>query len=178
MMSFVLRTSVDPRSLAPAVGPLVRAVDPEQPVSNVRTMDDVRDAAVVRPRFLATLLAAFGAAAVLLAAVGIYGLMSYTTAQRTKELGVRMALGASRRAVLRLVLGEGARLAVAGVAVGVLAALALSRVLASLLFGVRATDPLMLVGVSAAMAVIAALASWLPARRAARVDPARALRAG
>jgi predicted permease len=178
MMSFVLRTSVDPRALLAAVGPLVRAVDPEQPVSNVRSMDDVRDAAVVRPRFLATLLAAFGAAAVLLAAVGIYGLMSYTTTQRTKELGVRMALGASRRAVLRLVLGEGARLAVAGVGLGVLAALALSRVLASLLFGVRATDPLTLVGVSAAMAAIAALASWLPARRAARVDPASALRAG
>jgi predicted permease len=178
MMSFLLRTSADPRALAPAVGPLVRAVDPEQPVSNVRSMDEVRDAAVVRPRFLATLLAAFGAAAALLAAVGIYGLMAYTTAQRTKELGVRIALGASRRAVRGLVLAEGTRLALAGVGLGVAAALALSRLLAGLLFGVRATEPAMLAGVSVAVAAMAALASWLPARRAARVDPARALRAG
>ena len=178
MMSFLLRTSVDPRSLAPAVGPIVRAVDPEQPVSNVRTMDEVRDAAVLRPRFLATLLGVFAASAVLLAAVGIYGLMAYTTAQRTQELGVRMALGASRRAVLGLVLGEGARLAVAGVAVGLVAALALTRLISSLLFAVKATDPLTLVAVSVAVTLVAALASWLPARRAARVDPARALRAG
>jgi predicted permease len=176
MMSFVLRTSVDPRTLAPAVGPLVRGVDPEQPVSNVRTMDEVRDAAVLRPRFLATVLAAFAGSAVLLAAIGIYGLMAYTTAQRTQELGVRMALGASRRAVLGLVLAEGARLAVAGVALGLAAALALSRVLAGLLFAVRATDPLTLAAVSLVVAAVAALAAWLPARRAAGVDPARALR--
>jgi predicted permease len=178
MMSFVLRAPVDPRSLAPMIGPLVHAVDPEQPVSNVRTMDDVRDAAVVRPRFLAALLAVFAGSAVLLAAVGIYGLMAYTTAQRTQELGVRMALGASRRRVVALVVGEGARLAGAGVAVGLVAALALSRLLESLLFGVGSTDPLTLAAVSAAVAVVAALASWLPASRAARIDPARALRAG
>jgi putative ABC transport system permease protein len=178
MMSFALRASVDARSLAPAIGPLVHAVDPEQPVSNVRTMDEVRDAAVVRPRFLAALLAVFAGSAVLLAAVGIYGLMAYTTAQRTQELGVRMALGASRRMVVALVVTEGARLAVAGVVVGLVAALALSRLLASLLFGIGATDPLTLATVSAAVAVVAALACWLPASRAARIDPARALRAG
>jgi putative ABC transport system permease protein len=178
MMSFVLRTSVDPRSLASAVVPLVRAVDPDQPVSNVRTMDEVRDAAVLRPRFLATLLGVFAASAVLLAAVGIYGLMSYTTAQRTQELGVRMALGASRPAVLRLVLGEGARLAAVGVVLGLGAALAVSRLISGMLFAVKPTDPLTLAAVSAAVAAVAALASWLPARRASRVDPARALRAG
>jgi putative ABC transport system permease protein len=178
LMSFVLRTSGDPRALAPAVGPLVRSVDPEQPVSNVRAMDEVREAAVLRPRLLGTLLAAFAASAVLLAAIGIYGLMAYTTAQRTQELGVRVALGATRRTLLRLVAGEGARLAVAGVALGVAVALGVSRVLSSLLFGVRATDPLTLAGVSLAVALVAALASWLPARRAAAVDPVRALRAG
>jgi predicted permease len=178
MMSFVMRTSVDALTLAPAVGPLVRAVDPEQPISNVRTMDEVRAAAVLRPRFLATLLGVFAASAVLLAAVGIYGLMAYTTTQRTQELGVRMALGASRRAVLRLVLGEGARLAVAGVAVGLLAALGLSRLLSGLLFEVKPTDPATLAAVSVMVGVVAALASFLPARRASRVDPARALRAG
>jgi predicted permease len=176
MMSFVLRTSVDARSLAPAVAPLVHAVDPEQPVSNVRTMDEVRDAAVARPRFLAALLGAFALTAVLLAAVGIYGLMAFTTAQRTQELGVRMALGASRRAVLGLVLGEGARLGLCGVALGVVAGLALSRVMTGLLSAVRAADPLTLVAVSVAVSAVTALATWLPARRAARLDPARALR--
>jgi putative ABC transport system permease protein len=176
MMSFVLRTSVDPRSLAGAAAALVRAGDPEQPVSNVRTMDEVRAAAVVRPRFVATLLAAFGASAVLLAAIGIYGLIAYTTAQRTQELGVRMALGATRRRVTGLVLGEGTRLAALGVALGFAAALALSGVVAKLLFGVRPTDPVTLAGVALLVAVAAAAACWLPARRAAGVDPAHALR--
>jgi predicted permease len=176
MMSFVLRASADPRALAPAVAGLVRGADPEQPVSNVRTMDEVRDAAVVRPRFLATLLAVFGASAVLLAAIGIYGLIAYTTGQRTQELGVRMALGATRRRVLTLVLGEGARLAAAGVAAGFAGALALSGLVANLLFATRPTDPLTLAGVSLLVALAATLAAWLPARRAANVDPAQALR--
>jgi predicted permease len=175
-MSFALRTSVPPESLGTAVLSLVRDVDPQQPVAELRSLADLRCAAVGRPRALAGLLAAFAAVAVLLAAVGVYGLIAFTTAQRAQELGVRSALGASPRALRALVLGEGLRLGGLGVLLGLSAALACAPVLRTLLFEVRPSDPATLAAVSLALTAIAASAAYLPARRAAAADPMQALR--
>lgn len=142
----------------------------------VRTMDQLLADSVSRSRFTMLLLGIFAAVALVLAAVGIYGLIAYSVTQRTPELGIRMALGAQRRDVLRLVLTHGTRLTLLGVAIGVLAALALSRVLSTLLFGISATDPLTFAGVAGLLSVVALLACFIPARRATRVDPLIALR--
>jgi putative ABC transport system permease protein len=172
----IARTNGDPASLADAIRAAVHDVDPGQPVSDLKAMDD-RIAMSMGPRRSAvTLLSVFAAMALTLAAVGLFGLIRYNVTQRTQEIGVRMALGASRGDVLRMVLGQSLRLALWGVAGGLVAAFALTRVLSSLLYGVSATDPLTFAGMAALLTGVALLASWLPAHRATRVDPLVALR--
>jgi len=172
----IARTSGDPAPLAGAIREAVHQVDPGQPVSDLKTMDQ-RVAMSMGPRRSAVaLLSVFAAMALTLAAVGLFGLIRYNVTQRTQEIGVRMALGASRRDVLRMVLGESLRLAVLGVIGGLIAAFALTRVLASLLYGVSATDPLTFAGMAVLLTLVAMLASWVPAHRATRVDPLVALR--
>jgi putative ABC transport system permease protein len=139
-------------------------------------MEQVLSLSVTDWRFRTVLLALFGALAVFIAAIGIYGVISYSVAQRTQEMGVRIALGAARRDVMKLVVGQGLRLALAGIAIGLVGALALTRFLASLLFEVKPTDPLTFVGVCLTLTAVAVLASYLPARRATKVDPIVALR--
>jgi putative ABC transport system permease protein len=142
----------------------------------VATMDQLLADSLSRSRFTMLLLGIFAAVALLLAAVGIYGLIAYSVTQRAQELGIRIALGAERHDVLRLVLAQGTRLTLLGVAIGVLAAIAFSRLLSTLLFGVSATDPLTFAGVAALLAVVALAACFIPARRATKVDPMVALR--
>jgi putative ABC transport system permease protein len=172
----VVRTTVDPLSLAAAVRNEVWAVDKDQPVSNISTMEEILSESVAKQRFNMLLLAVFAAIALVLAGVGIYGLISYSVTQRTHEIGIRMALGATSRDVLAMVIGQGLKLVVAGIAIGLVAALALTRVMASMLFGVQATDPVTFAAISVVLAAVAMLASYIPARRATRVDPMIALR--
>ena len=140
-------------------------------------MRDVVNEATARARFQTLLLAVFAAAAALLSAIGIYGVMSYAVSKRTREIGVRMALGADPRSVLRLVVGQGMAVALAGAGLGLVGAFLLTRLMASLLYGVRPGDPLTFAAVAAALLLVALAASWIPARRAARIDPMQALRA-
>jgi putative ABC transport system permease protein len=172
----VVKTDADPLTLAPAVRKAVWEVDRDQPVSNVRTMEDVLSESLARQRFSTMLLGIFAGVALVLAAVGIYGVMSYSMAQRTREIGIRMALGAQKRDVLRLAVGQGLKLVSIGVLIGLAGALALTRVMTSLLFGVSATDPTTLVTISLVIVCVALLASYIPARRATKVDPLIALR--
>jgi putative ABC transport system permease protein len=171
-----VRTTGDPLSLAGAVRQAVWSVDRTQPVSNIRTMAEILSEEVAARRQGMTLLVAFAALALALASVGIYGVLSYGVTQRTQEIGIRMALGAGRQQVVRMVLAEGLRLTGAGVALGLGVSLALTRLMSSLLFGVSASDPRTLLGVTLLLLSVALLACYLPARRAARVDPMVALR--
>src|SRR5262247_1491271 len=154
----------------------VAALDPEQAVMSAMTMEQRVSASLARPRFNAVLLNLLSALAAALAAVGIYGVISYSVAQRTREIGIRLALGARRGDVLRLVIGQGVALAGAGVAIGLAASLALTRLMQGLLYGVSATDLLTFAGAALLLSVVAVVACWLPARRATRVDPMVALR--
>jgi len=174
--SWAVRTIGDPAAIARAAQQEVLRVDPDMPMARVITMDHVVAKSLARQRFSMILLGIFGAVALLLAAIGIYGVMSYTVEQRTNEIGVRMALGASTGQALRLVLGRGMLLAAIGVAIGLAASFGLMRLMASLLYGVKATDPLTFAGVAVVLAAVAALACYIPGRRAARVDPITALR--
>ncbi|MBI3665165.1 MAG: ABC transporter permease, partial [Acidobacteria bacterium] len=174
--SFVVRTATEPAGLAPALRRAVEAVDPDQPVHEIATMEQVVSASIAEPRFQALLLGVFSALALLLAVVGIYGVMAYSVTRRTREIGVRMALGAQRADVLRLVVGEGMALTLLGLGAGVAGALAATRVLASFLFEVKATDAATFAAVSLLLGAAAAAASYIPARRAATVDPMAALR--
>jgi putative ABC transport system permease protein len=175
-MTILVRTSNDPLALVSTARSELQQLDPELPMAAVATMDQLLADSLSRSRFTMLLLGIFSAVALVLAAVGIYGLIAYSVTQRTQELGIRIALGAQRRDVLRLVLGQGARLTLLGVTLGILAALAVSRLLASMLFGVSATDPLTFAGVAALLGIVALLACFIPARRATRVDPIVALR--
>jgi putative ABC transport system permease protein len=174
--SLVVRSAGDPRSLAEALRREVQALDPELPVHRIRTMSELVSASVAQRRFQALLLAAFAAVGLALAAIGLYGVMAFSVSQRTREIGIRMALGAQGRGVLRLVIGQGLALVIVGVALGLAAALAFSRVLAGLLFRVSATDPAIFAIVPALLLLTALVASYPPARRATRVDPLTALR--
>ncbi|HEY3169466.1 MAG TPA: ABC transporter permease [Thermoanaerobaculia bacterium] len=176
-VTFVARTDGDPATLVPSLRAAVWGIDRTLPISEVRTMQEIVFHANGRARFQTLLLAAFAAVAALLSAVGIYGVMSYAVSKRTREIGVRMALGADPGDVLRLVVGQGMAVAVAGAGAGLLAALLLTRLISTLLYGVKATDPMTYAGVAALLLAIALLASYLPARRAAHIDPMRALRA-
>jgi putative ABC transport system permease protein len=172
----LIRTVGTPLALTEGVRKAVFEVDPSQPVANVRTVEDVIAASVAQRRFSLMLLSTFAGAALLLAAIGLYGVVAYTVAQRTREIGIRMALGANRGAVVALVLRQGMKLAGIGIVVGIAGALGLTRVLTKLLYGVKPNDPLTFAGVSLVLLCVAVLASWLPARRAGRVDPIVALR--
>jgi putative ABC transport system permease protein len=175
-LSVVMRTEREPMTEAAALRSAVHDINPDQPVVRMRTMQENISGSVSEPRFRATLLAIFAGAAMLLAIVGLYGLMAYSVTQRVQEIGIRMTLGADRSDVMRMVMMQGLKLALAGVLIGVLASLALSRILSGFLYGVSATDPLTIVGVAGLLTLVALVASYLPARRAVRVDPMVALR--
>jgi putative ABC transport system permease protein len=176
-MNFVVRTNGnDPDALGGSIRGVVREIDPSLPVYNLRSMPEVVGRSMVQPRFLALLLATFSGIALFLAAIGIYGVMSYSVAQRTQEIGVRMALGARQLHVLRLVLRQGMLLLIIGVAIGLAGAFALTRLMRTLLFEVTATDPLTYVAVTGVLTVVALIACYVPARRATKVDPLVALR--
>jgi len=174
--NLVVRTKGDPLSVAASVRKEVQALDPDQPVAAIRTMKDWVDSSVAAPRYRTTLLALFAALAMILAATGIYGVMSYSVAQRTHEIGVRMALGARRFDVLKLVVRQGMVLAVIGVVVGLGGAYALTRVMSSLLFGVTEKDPVTFAVVAGLLVAVSFIACFVPARRATKVDPLVALR--
>ena len=175
-MTIAARTAGDPESYVNAVRQAVRSVDPDQPISRVQTMETLLEQSVGQRKLSMLLLSLFSGIALLLASVGIYGVMSYSVAQRAREIGVRIALGAERRDVLGMVLRQGMRLALAGVGVGLLTAFALTRVITSQLYDVRATDPVTFVSVAALLIGVALVANLVPALRATRVDPAVVLR--
>ncbi len=175
-LTVVARTAGDPVSLAQPLRGAIRQVDPNAPIFNVRTMNQLLAESVARRRFNMMLLGAFSVVALVLASIGIYGVMSYSVTQRTHEIGIRIALGAQARDVLRMVVGQGMILALIGTGLGVAAALLLTRLMSSLLFGVSATDPLTYAAISLLLILMAFLACYLPARRATRVDPMTALR--
>jgi putative ABC transport system permease protein len=174
-MSIVLRTTEAPLSEANALGSVVRDLNPNQPLVKVRTMEDNLATTVALPKFRTALLALFAGIALLLAAIGIYSVMSYSITQRTREIGVRMALGADPWDVLRMTLRSGLLLALAGVALGVALSLALTRTIGSFLFQVSGTDAVTYFAVAGLFLGVAAAACWIPARRATRVDPMVAL---
>jgi putative ABC transport system permease protein len=175
-MNLVVRSAVDPASLTSAIRSAVAAIDKDQPIFDVHTMQQLVDDSISTRRLTLVLLGIFSALALILAAIGIYGVMAYTVALRTQEIGIRMALGAQQKDVLRLVLGQGARIAFFGVAIGLAAAAALGRLLSSLLFSVSASDPITFAAVAVLLISVALLACYIPARRAMRVDPLIALR--
>jgi putative ABC transport system permease protein len=175
-MGLVIRTAVDPAAFVTTLRREVQAIDKDQPVYNVRTMDDVVANSLGTRRVSMQLFAVFAGAALLLAALGIYGVMAYSVTQRTQEIGIRMALGAQKSHVLSLVIRQGMALTVTGVIVGLVAAFALTRLMASLLFGVAATDPLTFVVIPLLLLFVATIATYFPARRAMEVNPITALR--
>jgi predicted permease len=175
-LAWEIRTAGEPMAMHGAIERELRAVDGLLPISRVRTMNQVMESSIGRQSFNMTLLTVFAAIALLLASIGIYGLMSYSVQQRSQEIGIRMALGASRSDMLRLVVWQGMRLAGIGVALGLAAAFGLTRLLGHLLFGVNSSDPATFVEVAAVLAAVAALAAYFPARHAAAVEPTQALR--
>jgi putative ABC transport system permease protein len=175
-ITLVVRTAGDPAALAPAVKEVVWSLDRNLPVSQVLTMDAVVAEANAQPRFQMLMMGIFAGVAMVLAAVGIYGLMSYSVARRTHEIGIRISLGAGRGEVLRMVLSQALTLALAGSAVGLVSALLLARLMTNLLFGVKPTDPATFIAVALTLAAVSVVASYLPARRAMRIDPMVALR--
>jgi putative ABC transport system permease protein len=175
-MYVLLKTTVDPLSLTSPARETIRQLDAQLAVTSIRSMEQLLDYSVAQQRFMMLLLAVFGIVSLSLAAIGIYGIMSYAVKRRSKEIGIRMALGGAPRDVLLLVVGQGMRLAVIGMVVGIAGALASTRIMADLLFRVPARDPLTFAGIALLLAGVAFVASWLPARRAVRTDPTAALR--
>jgi putative ABC transport system permease protein len=174
-MAIAVRAA-NPENLAPAIRGQLKAMDPDQPITDMRTMTEVISRSVWQPRLYAILFGVFAAVALALASVGIYGVMAYSVSERTREIGIRLALGAQRRDVLKLVVAQGVTLALIGAGIGLGAALALTRLMQTLLFEVSPTDPLTFAGLAALLSVVALLACYLPARRATKVDPMIALR--
>ncbi|MFP5379437.1 MAG: FtsX-like permease family protein, partial [Vicinamibacteria bacterium] len=176
LLTLVVRTAVEPASLTPSVAATLGELDPLLPLADVRTMEEVVGRTLSRQQVVAVLLAAFSALALVLASLGVYGVMAYSVAQRTQEFGVRMALGATPRSVVSMVLGQGLRPVLAGVAVGLAAAAGLTRFLDSLLYETPALDPWTFAGTAVLLTLVSLLASWVPARRGTRVAPVQALR--
>jgi ABC-type antimicrobial peptide transport system permease subunit len=174
----VIRSAGDPLALATAIRTQVHALDPNLPIGEIAPLDNLLTASMARPRFYTSLLTLFAGVALVLAAIGIFGVLSYSVAQRAREISIRMALGASATGVVRMIVRHAMTLAIIGVAVGVLGSIALGRVLSSQLFGVSAADPVTFGAVIVVLLASAAAASYLPARRAAGLDPANALREG
>jgi ABC-type antimicrobial peptide transport system permease subunit len=174
-MAWIVRTTGDPHALIEPTREALRQAT-GLPISEPRTMEEVVSRSISRQRFNMWLFSVFGLAALALAAIGIYGLMAYSVEQRTQEIGIRMALGATTSQVRRLVVGQGLILTSVGMVVGVAGSLALAKVMSSLLFGVEARDPGVFLTVPLVLAIVAAIAAWIPARRASRVDPIDALR--
>jgi predicted lysophospholipase L1 biosynthesis ABC-type transport system permease subunit len=173
---WLVRTRGNPHLSIPAITEQLRIASAGFPVAHIRTMDEVMGRSTARQSFNMLLLTIFGAVALLLATIGIYGLMAYSVAQRTQEMGIRMALGADRAAIRKLVVGQGMRLALVGVGAGIAASFGLTRLLSTFLFGVKPWDPAVFVSAPIILAAIALLAVWLPAARASRLDPIEALR--
>ena len=175
-MALVVRTSGDAVRFGAAVQKEIRAIDPEQPIADVRTMEQVVSKSIARARFNTLLLAIFAVVALVLASVGLYGVMNYSATQRTHEVGIRMALGATRADIMRLVVGNGMLLTLIGIGIGIVASMGLTRVMQSFLFGVGATDAVTFIAVSALLIAVALVANYIPARKATRVNPVIALR--
>jgi putative ABC transport system permease protein len=175
-LSILLKTSGNPAALAGGLRQAVNDVDRDQPLARVRTMEDAMAESVTQPRLRTILLALLSAIALILSLIGVYGVMAYSVSERTHEIGVRIALGASPAEIRALIMSEGTRLAAVGIAIGVAGALAMSRALSALLFGISATDPVTFVLAAAALAVAALAAAYAPARRAGRIDPVVLLR--
>jgi putative ABC transport system permease protein len=175
-LNLAVRAQMDPVQLTAAVRNVVQSVDSEQPIAHVRTMEEVMDESLAPRRFNLFLLTAFAVAALLLAAIGIYGVLASVVAQQTHEIGIRLALGAQRRDILNLVVGQGLKLAVLGLVIGLAGALGLTRLMTTLLYDVAPTDPITYGAVAALLGAVALLACYLPARRAMRLDPMVALR--
>jgi ABC-type antimicrobial peptide transport system permease subunit len=175
-MFLVARTTGEPAALADAIVQQVRAIDPDVPVYDIATMVERVHESVARQRFAMTMLGAFAAFAMILAAVGVYGVMSFLVTQGTPDIAIRMALGAQRNSILSLVFQQGMALALIGVGLGLIGAFSLTRLMGGLLFGVSARDPLTFVGVALLLTLVALAACYFPARRAMRVDPMVALR--
>lgn len=176
IVTLIVRAEKDPAALTASVREALKAVDPEVPLYSVRTLDELVSERTAERRLAVMLITVFAAVALLLAAIGIYGVMSYAVAQRTQEIGIRMALGAERQDILRMVLRQGGLMAVTGIGLGVLVALGLARLITSLLFEVSATDPPTFSVVPLVLTAVALVACYIPARRATRVDPLVALR--
>jgi putative ABC transport system permease protein len=175
-MQLVVRTTIDPGALTGPARQVIHALDPDVPVHNVATMRQLVSASTAQRRFTLALIAVFAAVALLMAAIGLYGVMAYSVTRRRQEIGIRVALGAQSADVLRLVVGRGLRLVALGLALGVAAALITTRLMKKLLFEVSATDPVTFAGVALLLALVALLACYIPARRATKVDPMIALR--
>ena len=176
-MTIAVRTAGEASGVVNAITGIVRQMDPDLVVANVRTMEEVVSDSVAERRLTMMLLAVFAGAALLLAAVGIYGVIAYSVTQRTQEIGIRMALGAQRGDVLRMIVGQAMALTAAGIVSGAFGAILLTRVMTGLLFNVKPGDPLTFAAVAVVLALVAASASYIPGRRATRVDPVIALRA-
>ena len=175
-MTVIIKATGDPNKLIAAARDQVKQVDPDQPIYNIKTMDEIRAESVAPERLNLTLFSIFAGIALVLAVVGIYGVMSYTVTQRTHEIGIRMAIGAQQRDVFRMVIGQGMMLALIGIAIGLVGAFALTRLMASMLFGVTATDPATFAAISILLTAVALMACYLPGRRATKVDPVISLR--
>jgi putative ABC transport system permease protein len=177
LMTFVVRTQMEPMSLVSSVTGAVRAIDPELPVADIAPMEEVVDVTLARPRTVSVLLSAFALIALVLAGVGVYGVMAYSVSQRTQEIGVRMALGATTQSVFRLVLGQALRLVAIGVAAGLVAAALFAQLLETLLYDTEPLDPWTFAVTALVLIAVATFASYLPARRGMRIAPMEALRA-
>jgi putative ABC transport system permease protein len=175
-MTLAVRSSVEPMNLANAVRQEVWAIDSNIPITDVRTMENILANVTSQPRFNTILLGIFAAVALALAGVGIYGVLSYSVTQRTREIGVRIALGAQQGDVLKMIVRQGMFLTLLGVGLGLMASFVMTRLMAGLLYGVSATDPAIFMIITLLLIAVALLACWIPARRAAKVDPIIALR--
>jgi ABC-type antimicrobial peptide transport system permease subunit len=171
-----VRTSAPREAITPALRRAIQAVDPNLPLVDVRTQQEQIDQLLTNERIFAHLTLAFGVLALILASIGIYGILAYSVSRRTNEIGIRMALGARAAQVMRMVLGEAGWMIAIGIVAGLGAALALGRVITSMLYGLKAWDPPTLAGAAGVLALVALAASWIPARRAAGIDPMKALR--